>query len=67
MLVSLVSRYIKYILRVTIMTPVNYVKGPTVAKAYSKALKSYQCLGGNKGISDREKAPNYQPKAIKSL
>ena len=67
MLVSLVSRYIKYILRVTIVTPVIYVKGPIVAKAYSKALKSYQCPGGNKGISDRGKAPNHQPEAIKSL
>ena len=55
MLVFLVSRYIKYILRVTVMTPVNYVRSPAVAKAYSKALKSCQCLGGNEGISDRRK------------
>ena len=40
MFVLLVSRYINYILRMTTMTPVNYLKGPTVAKACSKALKS---------------------------
>ena len=54
----LVSRYIKYILRVTVMTPVNYVKSPTVAKACSKALKSCQYLGGNEGTSDHGKALN---------
>ena len=63
----LVSRYIKYILRVTIMTPVNYVRSSAVAKACSKALKSCQCLGGNKGILDCGKVPNHWPEAVRSL
>ena len=67
MLIFLVSRYIKYILRVTVITPVNYVRSPAVAKACSKALKSCQCLGGNEGISDCGKAPDHRPETVRSL
>ena len=67
MLIFLVSRYIKYILRVTEMTPINYVRSPAVAKACSKELKSCQCLGGNEGILDRRKAPDCWPETVRSL
>ena len=63
----LVSRYIKYILRVTVMIPVNYVRSSAVAKACSKALKFCQYLEANEGISDCKKAPDCQPKAVRSL
>ena len=67
MLVFLVSRYIKYILRVTVMTLVNHVRSPAVARACSKALKSCQCLEGNEGIPDRGKVLDHWPEAVRSL
>ena len=67
MLVFLVSRYIKYILRVTVMTPVDHVRSSAVARAYSKALKFCQCSEGNEGIPDRGKVLDHRPKAVRSL